>query len=40
MNPDQNLAAIVERLSQASVCCVGDVMLDQFVYGALLPDWG
>ena len=33
MNPDQNLAAIVERLSQASVCCVGDVMLDQFVYG-------
>ena len=33
MSPDPGLAAAVDRLAGARVLCVGDVMLDRFVYG-------
>lgn len=32
---DEDLHAALERLSQAHVLCVGDVMLDRFVYGSV-----
>lgn len=32
---DDDLHAVLERLSQAHVLCVGDVMLDRFVYGSV-----
>ena len=33
MNADAALAELIERLPGARVLCVGDVMLDRFVYG-------
>ena len=32
---EQDLHAVLERLPQAHVLCVGDVMLDRFVYGSV-----
>ena len=35
MSPRSELAALIERLNQAPVLCVGDVMLDRYVYGTV-----
>lgn len=35
MTTRSDLAAVVERLKDARVLCVGDVMLDRYVYGAV-----
>jgi D-beta-D-heptose 7-phosphate kinase/D-beta-D-heptose 1-phosphate adenosyltransferase len=35
MNRRSELASVVERLSDVSVLCIGDVMLDRYVYGSV-----
>ena len=35
MTPRSELASLIERLHQAPVLCVGDVMLDRYVYGTV-----
>ncbi len=35
MNRRSELAGLVERLSDVSVLCIGDVMLDRYVYGSV-----
>ena len=35
MSGGNDLTGVVERLSQARVCCVGDLMLDRFIYGSV-----
>jgi D-beta-D-heptose 7-phosphate kinase/D-beta-D-heptose 1-phosphate adenosyltransferase len=33
MNKERHLIPLVERLDSAVIACVGDLMLDHFVYG-------
>ena len=35
MNDSEKLLDLIEKLDKSSVLCVGDVMLDKFVYGAV-----
>ena len=35
MNNSEKLLDLIEKLDNSSVLCVGDVMLDKFVYGAV-----